>query len=171
MVVLQSEFNDMINPAATAAVRALPLSTRAAANYGQTLQATLALLSSSSRADWSSSRGSRGWVSARGSAYLGGSLIYTTTPGQYREMTVDVGASGTVWLVTWEVSRGMRNPRTGATAAGANKTVNLGTGGAAGSDTVVNIGSDTPGADGVTVINTPTVTFANAVTAVGMPQG
>ena len=41
---------------------------------------------------------------------------------------------------------------------------------AAGSDTVVNIGSATPGADGTTVINTPTVTFANAVTEVGMPQ-
>ena len=46
----------------------------------------------------------------------------------------------------------------------------LGTGGAARSDTVVNIGSDTPGADGATVINTPTVTFANGVTVVGMPQ-
>ena len=59
---------------------------------------------------------------------------------------------------------------TGATASGATKTVNLGTGGAAGSDTVVNIGSDTPGADGTTVVNTPTVTFANGVTVVGMPQ-
>ena len=58
----------------------------------------------------------------------------------------------------------------GATVAGATKTVNLGTGGAAGSDTVVNIGSDTAGADGTTVINTPTVTFANGVTQVGMPQ-
>ena len=48
--------------------------------------------------------------------------------------------------------------------------MNLGTGGAAGSDTVVNIGSDTPGADGTTVVNTPTVTFANGVTEVGMPQ-
>jgi len=59
---------------------------------------------------------------------------------------------------------------TGVTASGATKTVNLGTGGAAGSDTVVNVGSATPGADGVTVINTPTVTFANGVTVVGMPQ-
>ena len=54
---------------------------------------------------------------------------------------------------------------TGATASGATKTVNLGTGGAAGSDTVVNIGSDTLGADGELVVNTPTVTFAgNGVT-------
>ena len=43
--------------------------------------------------------------------------------------------------------------------------MNLGTGGAAGSTTVVNIGSDTAGAGGTTVINTPTVTFANGVTA------
>ena len=48
--------------------------------------------------------------------------------------------------------------------------MNLGTGGIAGSDTVVNIGSDVPGADGTTVMNTPTVTFANGVTQVGMPQ-
>ena len=58
----------------------------------------------------------------------------------------------------------------GATASGVTKTVNLGTGGAAGSDTVVNIGSAVPGADGTTMINTPTVTFANGVTVVGMPQ-
>jgi hypothetical protein len=36
--------------------------------------------------------------------------------------------------------------------------------------TVVNIGSATAGAGGTTVIHTPTVTFANAVTQVGMPQ-
>ena len=59
---------------------------------------------------------------------------------------------------------------TGATATGVTKTVNLGTEGASGSNTVVNIGSATPGAGGTTVINTPTVTFANAVTQVGMPQ-
>ena len=59
---------------------------------------------------------------------------------------------------------------TGATTSGVTKTVNLGTGGAAGSNAVVNIGSATPGAGGTTVINTPTVTFANAVTQVGMPQ-
>jgi hypothetical protein len=59
---------------------------------------------------------------------------------------------------------------TGATTTGLTKTVNLGTGGASGSNTVVNIGSATAGAGGTTVVNTPTVTFANAVTAVGMPQ-
>ena len=59
---------------------------------------------------------------------------------------------------------------TGATTTGLTKTVNLGTGGASGSNTVVNIGSATAGAGGTTVINTPTVSFANAVTQVGMPQ-
>ena len=59
---------------------------------------------------------------------------------------------------------------TGATTTGITKTVNLGTGGASGSNTVVNIGSAVAGAGGTTVVNTPTVTFANTVTQVGMPQ-
>ncbi|NEX48699.1 DUF2793 domain-containing protein [Pseudotabrizicola algicola] len=59
---------------------------------------------------------------------------------------------------------------TGATTNGTTKTVNIGTGGASGSNTVVNIGSATAGAGGTTVINTPTVTFANSVSQVGMPQ-
>ena len=56
------------------------------------------------------------------------------------------------------------------TVSGVTKTLNLGTGGAAGSITAVNIGSATAGAGGVTVVNTPTVTLSNAVTQVGMPQ-
>ena len=59
---------------------------------------------------------------------------------------------------------------TGVTTTGVTKTVNLGTGGASGSTTVVNIGSASAGAGGTMVVNTPTVTFANSVTAVGMPQ-
>ncbi len=59
---------------------------------------------------------------------------------------------------------------TGATASGVTKTVNLGTAGLAGSNTVVNLGSAVAGALGTTVVNTPTVTFANSVTQVGMPQ-
>ena len=59
---------------------------------------------------------------------------------------------------------------TGATTTGVTKTVNLGTGGASGSTTILNVGSATAGASGTTVVNTPTVTFANAVTQVGMPQ-
>ena len=59
---------------------------------------------------------------------------------------------------------------TGVNPTGVTKTLNLGTGGASGSTTVVNIGSATAGAGGTTVVNTPTVTFASAVTQVGMPQ-
>ena len=35
---------------------------------------------------------------------------------------------------------------------------------------MINIGSAVAGAGGTTVVNTPIVTFANAVTQVGMPQ-
>ncbi len=59
---------------------------------------------------------------------------------------------------------------TGATATGNTKTVDLGTGGGAGSTTVVNLGPATAGAGGTLVVNTPTVTFAASVTAVGMAQ-
>jgi hypothetical protein len=58
----------------------------------------------------------------------------------------------------------------GATAAAATKTVNLGTGGVAGSTTVVKVGSGVAGAEGSLVVNLPTVTFANTVTAVGMTE-
>ena len=76
-------------------------------------------------------------------------------------------ASASIGTATTTATYGMG---TGATTTGATKTVNLGTGGASGSTTVVNIGSATAGAGGTTVVNTPTVTFANAVTQVGMPQ-
>ncbi|MFN4098863.1 MAG: DUF2793 domain-containing protein [Pararhodobacter sp.] len=76
-------------------------------------------------------------------------------------------AAATIGTATGTASYGIG---TGATTSGAAKTLNLGTGGAAGSTTVVNIGSATAGAGGTTVVNTPTVTFANAVTAVAMPQ-
>ncbi len=77
------------------------------------------------------------------------------------------GATATIGTSTGTATYGMG---TGATTTGVTKTVNLGTGGAYGLTTVVNIGSATAGAGGTTVINTPTVTFANAVTQVGMPQ-
>ncbi|WP_423207697.1 DUF2793 domain-containing protein [Paracoccus yeei] len=85
-------------------------------------------------------------------------------------------ASGTVTVSAASASIGTATTTatygvgTGATTTGITKTVNLGTGGASGSTTVVNIGSATAGAGGTTVVNTPTVTFANAVTQVGMPQ-
>lgn len=62
------------------------------------------------------------------------------------------------------------NIGTGATTNGTTKTVNIGTAGVSGSTTVVNIGSAVAGALGQTVINTPTVTFANSVTSIGMPE-
>lgn len=76
-------------------------------------------------------------------------------------------ASASIGTATTTATYGMG---TGATTTGVTKTVNIGTGGASGSTTVVNIGSASAGAGGTTVINTPTVTFANAVTQVGMPQ-
>ena len=85
-------------------------------------------------------------------------------------------ASGTVTMsssaatIGTSVATSTYGMGTGATTTGVTKTVNLGTGGASGSNTVVNIGSATSGAGGTTVVNTPTVTFANAVTQVGMPQ-
>ena len=82
--------------------------------------------------------------------------------------TVTVSAaSASIGTATTTATYGMG---TGATTTGVTKTVNIGTGGASGSNTVVNIGSATAGAAGTTVVNTPTVTFANAVTQVGMPQ-
>ncbi len=82
--------------------------------------------------------------------------------------TVTVSAAtATIGTATGTATYGMG---TGATTTGTTKTLNLGTGGASGSNTVVNIGSAVAGAGGTTVVNTPTVTFANAVTQVGMPQ-
>jgi len=82
--------------------------------------------------------------------------------------TVTVSAaSASIGTATTTATYGMG---TGATTTGVTKTVNIGTGGASGSTTVVSIGSATAGAGGTTVVNTPTVTFANAVTQVGMPQ-
>jgi hypothetical protein len=77
------------------------------------------------------------------------------------------GATATIGTATGTATYGLG---IGATTTGLAKTLDLGTGGTSGSTTVVNIGSATPGAGGTTVINTPTVTFANAVTQVGMPQ-
>ena len=113
VVVVQSEFNDMINPAGTSRA-ARPQNGRSLTNYGQALYASLALLASDQREDWSSAPSSGSWRSTAGPAYLGGSLVYTTQRGAYREMQVDVGPSGTVWLITWEVSNRVSNPRTGA---------------------------------------------------------
>lgn len=73
-------------------------------------------------------------------------------------------ASVTIGTATTTAAYGIG---TGGTTTGVTKTVNLGTGGAAGSTTVINLGSTTAGALGSTIINTPTVTFAASVTAIG----
>jgi hypothetical protein len=114
VVVLQSEFNDMINPAGLSR-DARRQSTQSVMNYEQTLYAALALLSSDQRHDWSTATSRGTWRTSAGPAYLGGSLVYTTQYRAYREMRVNVGASGTVWLITWEVSSRVGNPRTGIT--------------------------------------------------------
>lgn len=59
------------------------------------------------------------------------------------------------------------NVGSGVTTTGLTKTVNLGTAGASGSTTVINIGSTVGGALGSLVVNSPTVTFAATVTAIG----
>ena len=105
-------------------------------------------------------------------AILAGTQIFTgnkTFSGTLTASgTVTVSsATATIGTATGTATYGVG---TGATTTGVTKTVNLGTGGASGSTTVVNIGSAIAGAGGTTVVNTPTVTFANAVTQVGMPQ-
>ncbi|MFV0302110.1 MAG: DUF2793 domain-containing protein, partial [Paracoccus sp. (in: a-proteobacteria)] len=99
-------------------------------------------------------------------AILAGSQTFTGNKTFAGTVTISA-ASASIGTATGTTSYGMG---IGATGSGLTKTVNLGTGGASGSITIINIGPDTSGADGTTVINTPTVTFANAVTEVGMPQ-
>lgn len=53
---------------------------------------------------------------------------------------------------------------TEATTARVTETLILGAGGAPGSSTVVNIGSATSAADGITAVKTPTVTIAITAT-------
>ena len=101
-----------------------------------------------------------GSLTASGAVSITGTL---TTSGA---VTVSAAAASIGTAIT-AATYGMG---TGVNPTGVTKTLNLGTGGASGSTTVVNIGSATAGAGGTTVVNTPTVTFANAVTQVGMPQ-
>lgn len=95
-----------------------------------------------------------------------GNKTFTGTLTASGTVTVS-GATATIGTAKGTATYGMG---TGATTTGLTKTVNLCTGGASGSNTVFNIGPATSGANGTTVINSPTVTFANAVTQVGMPQ-
>ena len=103
-------------------------------------------------------------------------LAGTQTFNGNKTFSGNLTASGTVTMsgaaatIGTSVATSTYGMGTGATTTGVTKTVNLGTGGASGSNTVVNIGSPTAGAGGTTVVNTPIVTFANTVTQVGMPQ-
>ena len=100
-----------------------------------------------------------------GTQTFSGNKTFTGTLTASGAVTV-FAASATIGTATGTATYGMG---TGATTTGVTKTLNLGTDGASGSNTVVNIGSATAGAGGTTVVNTPTVTFANAVTQVAMP--
>jgi hypothetical protein len=101
-----------------------------------------------------------GSLTASGAVSISGTLTASGT------VTISAAAASIGTAIT-AATYGMG---TGVNPTGVTKTLNLGTGGASGSTTVVNIGSATAGAGGTTVVNTPTVTFANAVTQVGMPQ-
>jgi hypothetical protein len=101
-----------------------------------------------------------GTLTASGAVSITGTLTASGT------VTVSAAAASIGTAIT-AATYGMG---TGVNPTGVTKTLNLGTGGASGSTTVVNIGSATAGAGGTTVVNTPTVTFANAVTQVAMPQ-
>ena len=98
-----------------------------------------------------------------GSLIASGAVSITGTRTASGTVSVSASISTAITAATYGMGTGV-NP------TGVTKTLNLGTGGASGSTTVVNIGSATAGAGGTTVVNTPTVTFANAVTQVGMPQ-
>ena len=101
-----------------------------------------------------------------GTQTFSGNKTFSGTLTASGTVTVSAAAA-TIGTATTTATYGMG---TGATTTGVTKTLNLGTGGANGSTTVVNIGSATAGAGGTTVINTPNVTFANSVMQVGMPQ-
>lgn len=99
-------------------------------------------------------------------ATLAGTQTFTGAKSFSGTLTVSA-ASATLGTATTTATYGVG---AGATAAATTKTVNLGTGGSSGSTTVVNVGSSTAGAGGSLVVNLPTVTFANSVTAVGMTE-
>ncbi|MBA3911449.1 MAG: hypothetical protein C0524_16625 [Rhodobacter sp.] len=101
-----------------------------------------------------------------GTQTFSGNKTFSGTLTASGTVTVSAAAA-TIGTATTTATYGIG---TGATTTGVTKTVNLGTGGASGSTTIVNIGSATAGSGGTTVVHTPTVTFANAVTQVGMPQ-
>ena len=97
-----------------------------------------------------------------GDTTLTGAALDTIVTGSWT-FENPVGAFGTA---TATASYGLA---TGVTAAGNTKSVDIGTGGAAGSNTLITLGPVTAGAAGQMVINTALVTFASHVTDVAMP--
>ena len=89
-------------------------------------------------------------------------IIFPIVPGQV-QYTIGgtTAATGTITLGQSTVSQ-MTNIQAGATASGSTKTVNIGTGGLAGSTTAITIGS-TAGTSTTTLNGN--VSFANTVTA------
>lgn len=94
-------------------------------------------------------------------AHIGGASQTFAGPVTLSNATVSLGTS--VATATYSLGDG-------ATGSGVTKTINLGTSGVSGSTTIVNVGSTISGAGGSFVVNSPTVTFANSVTAIGMAQ-
>ena len=94
-------------------------------------------------------------------AHIGGASQTFAGPVTLSNATVSLGTS--VATATYSLGDG-------ATSSGVTKTINLGTSGVSGSTTIVNVGSTISGAGGSLVVNSPTVTFANSVTAIGMAQ-
>ena len=98
-------------------------------------------------------------------AVLAGSQSFTGAKTFAGTLTVSAAAAS-LGTATGDAAYGLG---TGITASGNTKSVDIGTGGAAGSTTLVTLGPVTAGAAGQMVINTALVTFASQVTDVSMP--
>ena len=85
-----------------------------------------------------------------GTQTFSGNKTFSGTLTASGTVTVSAAAAS-IGTATTTATYGMG---TGATTTGVSKTVNLGTGGASGSTTVLNIGSATAGAGGTTVMST-----------------
>jgi hypothetical protein len=113
LIVLQAETNDIINPAMGGVAAATSLPGKALDNYQNTLMAALATLSASGIIPMTGGSPGGSWAPSGGVAYTNGSLAYSTQQGAYREFSVDVGPSGVVWLICWDVSDDVANSSVG----------------------------------------------------------
>lgn len=114
-VVLQCETNDAICPAENNVSATLPLNGKAVGNFEQTLTACLTLLNAENRWDWNSPSASSGtWSGSSNPMFLTGSNAWTDYVGAWRELNINVGSSGIIGLVTWDVSTTISVPTVGA---------------------------------------------------------